>query len=115
MTTYYFQRCTVRALPDRGLVRCHLLGVGRGRWQQPIRHEEFVNLPLREHEPLPETIRRAVFASPHMWRVSLLKNLSEFDGKFYQPVREQVCTRDSAAGGIGSQVVRADVRSQPAG
>ena len=111
MTTYYLQRCTVRALPDRDLVRCHLQGIGRGWRRQPIRREEFVNLPLREHEPLPETIRRAVFASPHAWRVSLLKNLAEFDGKFYQPVREQARASGWAADGLGSPGARADLRS----
>jgi len=44
---------------------------------------------LREHEPVQQTIQRATFASPHVWKVSLLKNLSAFDGKFYQPVQEQ--------------------------
>lgn len=88
MATYYLQRYTVRTLVDRGLICCHLEGTRRGRWRQLTRHEEFVNIPLREHEPLPETIRRAVFGSPHVWRVSLPKNLAEFDGKFYQPVRD---------------------------
>ncbi len=54
-----------------------------------IKQKEFVNLPLREQEPVQVTIRRAIAASPHVWKVSLLKNLSAFDGKFYQPVPEQ--------------------------
>ena len=89
MVTYYLQRWKVHALPEQGLMRCHLQGVGRGWWGQWRKHEEFVNIPLREHEPVQETVRRAVFASPHVWRASLLQNLSTFDGKFYQPVQEQ--------------------------
>jgi hypothetical protein len=89
MVTYYLQRWKVHALPDRGLMRCHLQGVGHSWWGQLITHQEFVNIPLREHEPVQETIRRAVAASSHLWKVSLLKNLSVFDGRFYQPVREQ--------------------------
>ena len=49
-----------------------------------------MTIPLREHEPVQETIRRAVFASPHAWKVSLMKNFTVFDGKFYQPVRDPV-------------------------
>ncbi len=93
MVTYYLQRWKVHALPERGLMRCHLQGVGRGWWGQWRKHEEFVNIPLRELEPVQETIRRAVFASPHVWRVSLLRNLSQFDGKFYQPVQEKAHER----------------------
>ena len=89
MVTYYLQRWKVYALPERRLMQCYLQGVGRGWWGQWMKHEEFVNIPLREHEPVQQTIRRAVFASPHVWRASLLKNLSAFDGKFYQPVQEQ--------------------------
>jgi hypothetical protein len=89
MVTYYLQRWKVHALPERGLMRCYLQGGGRGWWGQWRKHEEFVNIPLREQETVQQTTRRAVFASPHVWRVSLLKNLSEFDGKFYQPVQEQ--------------------------
>jgi hypothetical protein len=89
MRTYYLQRWEVRALPGRGLMRCHLYGVGHNWWGKLIEHEEFVNIPLREHEPVQETIRRAVAASPYVWKVSLQKNLFVFDGKFYQPVREQ--------------------------
>jgi hypothetical protein len=48
-----------------------------------------VNLPLREQEPVPVTIERAVAASSHVQKVSLLKNLSVVDGKFYQPLPEQ--------------------------
>ena len=97
MRIYYLQRCTVHALPDRGLMRCYLQGIGRGRWGRSIKREEFVNIPLREREPLPETIRRAVFASPHVWKVSSWKNLCEFDGKFYLPVRAPARERDAAA------------------
>lgn len=93
MTTYYLQRYTIHALPERGLMRCYLQGAGRGRWKQSIKHAECVNIPLREHEPIQETIRRAVFASPHVWKVSLSQNLSQFDGKFYQPVRAQAHER----------------------
>jgi hypothetical protein len=89
MVTYYLQRWKVYPLPERGLMRCHLQGVGRGWWGQWRKHEEFVNIPLREYEPVQETVRRAVFASSHVWRVSLSRNLSAFDGKFYQPVLEQ--------------------------
>jgi len=89
MVTYYLQRWKIHALPERGLMRCYLQGVGRSWWGQWMKQEEFVNIPLREREPVQETIRRAIFASPHVWRVSLLKNLSAFDGKFYQPVQEQ--------------------------
>jgi hypothetical protein len=90
MVTYYLQRWKVHALPERGLMRCYLQGTRRSWWGQRMKHEEFVNLPLREHEPVQKTIRRAVCASPYVWRVSLLQNLSTFDGKFYQPVQEQV-------------------------
>lgn len=88
MKTYYLQQCTVSPLADRRQILCRLEGTGQNPRRQSIRYEEFVSLPLCEHESLPETIRRAVFASPHMWRVSLSKNLAEFDGKFYQPVRD---------------------------
>ncbi len=90
MNIYYLQHFEVRAFPARGLVRVHLHGVGHGWRGQGIKQREFVNLPLREQEPVPVTIRRAVAASPHVWKVSLLKNLSIFDGKFYQPVPEQL-------------------------
>ena len=89
MNIYYLQRFEVHAFPARGLIRVHLHGVGYGWRGQVIRHKEFVNLPLREQEPVQVTIRRAVAASPHVWKVSMLKNLSVFDGKFYQPVPEQ--------------------------
>ncbi|HYB01725.1 MAG TPA: hypothetical protein VED37_16015 [Ktedonobacteraceae bacterium] len=69
-------------------MQCELRGMGRSRWGQPIKRKELLNIPLHEHEPVQETIRRAVVASPHVWKVSLQKNLSVFDGKFYQPVRE---------------------------
>ena len=88
MNIYYLQRFEVHAFPARGLIRVHLHGVGYGWRGQVIRHKEFVNLPLREQEPVQVTIRRAVAASPHVWKVSMLKNLSVFDGKFYQPVPE---------------------------
>ena len=89
MATYYLLRWEVRALPERGLMRCHLHGIGHGWWGQSIKHKEFVDIPLCEHEPVRETIRRAVALSPHLWKVSLPKNLTVFDGKFYQPLREQ--------------------------
>ena len=90
MNIYYLQRFEVRELPARGLLRVHLHGVGHGWRGQVIKQKEFVDLPLREQEPVQVTIRRAVAASPHVWKVSLLKNLFVFDGKFYQPVPEQV-------------------------
>jgi hypothetical protein len=89
MKIYYLQRFEVRAFPARGLMRVHLHGVGYGGRGQVIKHKEFVNLPLREQEPVQVTIRRAVAASPHVWKASMQKNLSVFDGKFYQPVPEQ--------------------------
>lgn len=89
MNIHYLQRFEVHALPEQGLMRVHLLGVGQGWRGQEIKQKEFVNLPLREQEPVQLTVRRAVAASPHVWKVSLLKNLSVFDGKFYQPLPEQ--------------------------
>jgi len=89
MNSYYLQRFEVRAFPARGFMRVHLHGVGYGWRGQVIKYREFVNLPLRQQEPVQVTIRRAVAASPHVWKVSMLKNLSVFDGKFYQPVPEQ--------------------------
>ena len=91
---YYLQRFEVRALPERGLVRVHLHGVGFGWWGRVIKQNEYVDLLLREQEPAQVTIRRAVAASSHVWKVSLPKNLSVFDGKFYQPVREQTRERE---------------------
>ena len=85
---YYLRRFEVRALPERDLMRVHLHGVGHGWREQGIKHKEFVDLPLREQESVQVTIRRAVVASPHVWKVSLLKNLSVFDGKFYQSLPE---------------------------
>lgn len=90
MNIYYLQRFEVRELPARGLLRVHLHGIRRGWRGQVIKQKEFVDLPLREQEPVQITIRRAVAASPHVWKVSLLKNVFVFDGKFYQPVPEQV-------------------------
>jgi len=89
MNIYYLQRFEVRELPARGLLRVHLHGIRRGWRGQVIKQKEFVDVPLREQEPVQITIRRAVAASPHVWKVSLLKNLFVFDGKFYQPVPEQ--------------------------
>ena len=89
MNIYYLQRFEVRALPERGLMRVHLHGTGYGWRGQVIKHKEFVDLPLREQEPVQITIRRAVAASSNVWKVSPLKNLFVFDGKFYQPVPEQ--------------------------
>jgi hypothetical protein len=89
MSIYYLQRFEVHALPERGLMRVHLHGVGYGWRGQVVKQKESVNVPLREQEPVPVTIRRAVAASPHVWKVSLLKNLSVFGGKFYQAVPEQ--------------------------
>ena len=60
---------------------------------QVIRQNEGVNLPLRGHEPVQETVRRAVAISPHAWKVNPQKNLSVFDGKFYLPVCERVDER----------------------
>jgi hypothetical protein len=94
MKTYYLLAWKVRALPERELMRCQLRGIGYGWWGKSIKHQELVNIPWHEHEPVQETIRRAVVASPHEWKVSLLKNLSVFDGKFYQPVREQAHQRE---------------------
>jgi hypothetical protein len=90
MNIYYLQRFEVRELPARGLLRVHLHGIRRGWRGQVIKQKEFVDVPLREQEPVQITIRRAVAASPHVWKVSLLKNVFVFDGKFYQPVPEQV-------------------------
>jgi hypothetical protein len=89
MNIYYLQRFEVHAFPARGLMRVHLHGIKQGWRGRVIKQKEFVNLPLREKEPVQATIRRAVAASPNVWKVSLLKNLSVFDGKFYQPVPEQ--------------------------
>jgi hypothetical protein len=106
MKTYYLQRWKVHALPVRGLMRCHLHGVGHGWWGQLNTHQEFVNIPLREHEPVQETIRRAVAASSHVWKVSLLKNLSVFDGKFYQPVREQTRETENALQEVDKRTIK---------
>ena len=102
MNIYYLQRFEVRALPERGLMRVHLHGVGHGWRGQGIKHKEFVDLPLREQESVQVTIRRAVVASPNVWKVSLLKNLSVFDGKFYQPLPEK---RRDPSGGTGKNGV----------
>lgn len=52
-----------------------------------VRHQDrFAR--LREQELVPVTIRQVVAASSNVWKVSLLKNLSAFDGKFYQPLPE---------------------------
>jgi len=47
------------------------------------------------------TGRSSPVRTPGEW--SLVKNLSEFDGKFYQPMREQVRARGSAVGGLGAR------------
>lgn len=86
MHIYYLQRFEVSSYPARGLMRVHLHGVGLGWRGRVIKHKEVVNLPLHEQEPVQLTIRRAVATSPHVWKVSLLKNLSVFEGKFYQPM-----------------------------
>ncbi len=90
MNIYYLQRFEVRELPARGLLRVHLHGIRRGWRGQVIKQKEFVDVPLREQEPVQITIRRAVAASPQVWKVRLLKNVFVFDGKFYQPVPEHV-------------------------
>ncbi len=83
MATYYLHHFEIYTILERGLIQCHCTGsgmVGEGHEQT---HDEIVQIPLREHGPLQETIRRAVFASPQTWKVSLSMNLSDFDGKFY--------------------------------
>ncbi len=47
MATYYLLRWEVRALPERGLMRCHLHGIGHGWWGQSIKHKDCVNKPTR--------------------------------------------------------------------
>jgi hypothetical protein len=94
MRMYYLQHWKVDALPEQGFMRCDLRGVRRGWRGQWVKHEEWVTIPLREHELVQETIRRATFASPQVWKVSLLQNLSGFEGQFYQPVPEQAHERE---------------------